>query len=268
MIALSLIIKLSGLGAITGYLLAAVLLLPVNATSHYRLALTLGKLSALLHLATVSAAIFMHNSVSISFFDALSLTALIVVLVTFITQMNLHAPTLLAPVFLFSAIALAVSLLWGYHVPIVTHSSGMLLHIIFSITAYALLCLAAIQAIAVYWVDKSLKHKTRPKWQQALPSLQSMEIQLFRLVDVGWLVLTVAIASGLLFIDDIFAQHLIHKTVFSIISWLLFGAFMLGRQLAGWRGVTAVKWTLGAFAVLVLAYFGSKFVLDIVLQTF
>jgi ABC-type uncharacterized transport system permease subunit len=268
MLDLSLAIKLCGLSAVVGYCLAAVLLLPANMTSNYGRALMLGKFAAALHFCAVGLAILLHQSVSISFFDAFSLTALIVVLVTFITQMNLHAPTLISPVFLFSALAVAVSLLWGDHVPIVTHSSGMLLHIIFSITAYALLCLAALQAIAVYWVDKSLKHKTRPKWQKALPSLQSMEIQLFRLVDVGWLALTVAIVTGLLFIDDIFAQHLIHKTVFSSISWLLFGAFMLGRQLAGWRGVTAVKWTLGAFAALVLAYFGSKFVLDIILQTF
>jgi ABC-type uncharacterized transport system permease subunit len=69
-----------------------------------------------------------------------------------------------------------------------------------------------------------------------------------------------------LFVDDFFAQRLLHKTVLSVLSWLAFGALLIGRWRHGWRGATAVRWTLAAMALLVLAFFGSKFVLELVLQ--
>jgi ABC-type uncharacterized transport system permease subunit len=71
--------------------------------------------------------------------------------------------------------------------------------------------------------------------------------------------------TGILFVQDFFAQHLLHKTVLSVLSWLAFGALLLGRWRQGWRGATAVRWTLAAMALLVLAFFGSKFVLELVL---
>ena len=70
----------------------------------------------------------------------------------------------------------------------------------------------------------------------------------------------------MLFVENLFAQHLMHKTVLSILSWLAFGALLVGRRRYGWRGATAVRWTLAAMALLVLAYFGSKAVLELVLH--
>ncbi|MCB1717000.1 MAG: cytochrome c biogenesis protein CcsA, partial [Candidatus Competibacteraceae bacterium] len=71
---------------------------------------------------------------------------------------------------------------------------------------------------------------------------------------------------GFLFFVDIFAQHLVHKTILSIIAWLLFGILLWGHRRYGWRGPIAVRWTLGGFIVLMLAYFGSKLVLELILQ--
>ena len=93
-----------------------------------------------------------------------------------------------------------------------------------------------------------------------------MESLLFQLIGLGWTALGIAIASGVVFIDDFFAQHLAHKTVFSILSWLMFGILLWGRHYKGWRASTAVRWTFVAFAFLVLGYFGSKFVMEIILQ--
>ena len=83
---------------------------------------------------------------------------------------------------------------------------------------------------------------------------------------LGMVLLTASIFTGIAFLDDIFAQHLVHKTTFSITAWLLFSALLWGRYQLGWRGATAVRWTLWGFAALALAYFGSKFVLELVLQ--
>ena len=93
-----------------------------------------------------------------------------------------------------------------------------------------------------------------------------MESILFEIVWVGLVLLTVAIASGFIFIEDIFAQHLVHKTVLSICAWLLFATLLWGHHQLGWRSQLAARFTLGGFAALALAYAGSKFVLEVLLQ--
>ena len=103
-------------------------------------------------------------------------------------------------------------------------------------------------------------------WLRALPPLTELESLLFRSITVGFVLLTATLLTGLLFVDDLLAQHLVHKTVLSGLSWLAFGALLLGRWRRGWRGAIAVRWTLVAMALLVLAFFGSKFVLELVLH--
>mgnify|MGYP002149488769 CR=1 FL=1 len=101
---------------------------------------------------------------------------------------------------------------------------------------------------------------------RGLPPLVTMEALLFQMIGAGFGALTLSLLSGLFFLDDIFAQHLVHKTVLSIAAWTVFGTLLWGRRRYGWRGRTAIRWTLTGFAVLGLAYFGSKLVLELVLQ--
>ena len=82
----------------------------------------------------------------------------------------------------------------------------------------------------------------------------------------GFLTAALALASGYAFLEDMFAQHLVHKTVLSTLGWLVFGALLMGRFRYGWRGRTAIIWTLSGFVILILAYFGSKAVLELILQ--
>jgi ABC-type uncharacterized transport system permease subunit len=99
-----------------------------------------------------------------------------------------------------------------------------------------------------------------------LPPLQLMETMLFELIWVGVVLLTLSIASGILFLDDIFAQSLVHKTTLTILAWLLFSILLWGRYQLGWRSQTAVRFTLAGFFTLMLGYFGSKLVLELILQ--
>ena len=85
---------------------------------------------------------------------------------------------------------------------------------------------------------------------------------MFRLIGVGFVLLTAALLTGFVFVTDVFAQHLFQKTLLSLVAWTIFGALLIGRWRFGWRGRSAVGWTLGGFGVLALAYFGSKFVLE------
>ena len=97
--------------------------------------------------------------------------------------------------------------------------------------------------------------------------MQTMESLLFNLVAAGFVLLTLALTTGIVFIDDFFAQHLAHKTVFSILAWLIYAVLLWGRFKLGWRGKIATVWTLLGFLALMLAFWGSKFVLEVLLGT-
>ncbi len=95
-----------------------------------------------------------------------------------------------------------------------------------------------------------------------------LERILFRFIAVGFALLTLTAISGILFSEEVFGRplRLDHKTVFTLISWALFGVLLIGRRLRGWRGRTALRLTLAGFAVLLLAYVGTRFVLEVILQ--
>lgn len=93
-----------------------------------------------------------------------------------------------------------------------------------------------------------------------------METLLFQLIGVGFGLLSVSLLSGLMFLENLFTQHLAHKTVLSILAWIVFAVLLWGRAYRGWRGQVAIRWTLGGFFSLMLAYFGSKMVLEIILD--
>jgi ABC-type uncharacterized transport system permease subunit len=122
--------------------------------------------------------------------------------------------------------------------------------------------LAAIQAIVLAIQEKQLRQRHVSGLMRKLPPLQTMETALFQLIITGFALLTVGLITGLMFVEDLLAQHLVHKTVLSVVAWCVFAGLLWGRLRHGWRGKTAVKWTLTGFAILLLAYMGSQFVLE------
>ncbi len=153
-----------------------------------------------------------------------------------------------------------------------THSGGnaphdwrIALHAALSIFAAGLLTLAAAQALALDLLDRLLHKPEQLARVLRMPPMQASEDWLFQLIGAGFFMLSLALLSGLIFVDDLFAQHLVHKTALSILAWLIFGALLLGRRRSGWRGKRAVRWALSGYAALLLAYFGSKLVLEQIL---
>jgi len=202
--------------------------------------------------------------------DLLAMLSLITWLVTLLLLLlaRRHKLTLLilamAPI---SALAtLAAAHAWGDVSPSQQVSPGIAAHIVLSITAYALLTLATIQALYLYWLNLQLHNHHPSGISRYLPPLQTMESLLFGLITFGEILLTAALATGFLFLQDLFAQHLVHKTALSILAWILYGVLLWGHWQQGWRGNTAVRWTLCAFAALMLAFFGSKLALEVILQ--
>lgn len=140
------------------------------------------------------------------------------------------------------------------------------LHAWCALLAYATLAVAALLAVMSWLQERALRRRDYHRWLRALPPLTELEELLFRTIAVGFVLLSATLLTGVLFVDDMLAQHLLHKTVLSVASWLVFGVLLLGHWRWGWRGRKAVHLTLWAMGLLLLALFGTKFVLEMVLQ--
>ena len=141
-------------------------------------------------------------------------------------------------------------------------------HLVISMLAYSFFTIASLHALLMALLEKRLHGGHLGSVSSALPPLLTMESILFRLISCGFVLLTLSLASGILFSEELFGRPLRfnHKTVFGVLSWLIFGALLAGRARYGWRGRTAMRWTLAGFLTLVLAYLGSRFVVDVLLQ--
>ncbi|MFP7721195.1 cytochrome C assembly family protein [Lysobacter sp. A3-1-A15] len=200
------------------------------------------------------------------FFAALSLVGLGMAALTGLYGANGRMAALGVVVF-----PLAAAVLLGYGLQGAESSEQLdwrlQLHAWLALLAYATLAVAALLAVMLWLQERALRRRDFHRWLRALPPLVELEALLFRTVAVGFVLLSATLLTGVLFVQDLLAQHLVHKTALSVVSWLVFGGLLVGRWRRGWRGTTAVGWTLVAMALLVLGYFGSKFVLELVLRT-
>ncbi|TFH88295.1 cytochrome C biogenesis protein [Billgrantia azerbaijanica] len=200
----------------------------------------------------------------------LSASAVVVtaIMVFLLLTVSLAKPVLNVAVGLFPLAGIALLVAVGLPSP--TRSGGLTpgiaLHAISSALAFGLLVIAAMQAVLLGVQNQALRHHHTRGVVQALPPLTTMERLLFELIWAGMALLTLSIASGFAFVDNMFAQHLVHKTILSLAAWVIFAILLVSHHILGWRGMRAVRWTLVGCGVLLLAYFGSKFVLEVILH--
>jgi len=133
--------------------------------------------------------------------------------------------------------------------------------------AYSLFTLAALHAVFMSLAEAALHRHNLTRRLASLPPLLTMEALLFRMIFVAFCLLTLALVSGVMFSEAIFGKAMVldHKTLFAFASWGIFAALLIGRQVYGWRGRVALRWTLAGFMVLLLAYIGSRFVAEVLL---
>jgi ABC-type uncharacterized transport system permease subunit len=133
--------------------------------------------------------------------------------------------------------------------------------------AYSLFTLSALHAVFMGFAERKLHQRSLTKSLASLPPILTMEALLFRMIVIAFALLTLALGSGALFSETIFGKPLVldHKTLFAFVSWGIFAALLIGRRAYGWRGRIALRWTLAGFMVLLLAYIGSRFVVEIIL---
>ena len=169
----------------------------------------------------------------------------------------------------FSAFIVAVNWLLPSPDYSISGSSWLLTsHLIIAVLAYGLFGLAVAQAVLLSFQERHLHNKQPSRLLHTLPPIQTMESLLFEMITLGFILLTFTLTSGTLFSQELFGIPLsfTHHTVFSIGAWIIFGTLLLGRWKLGWRGKTAVRWTIGGFVLLLLAYFGSRFVTEFILR--
>lgn len=236
-----------------------------SATSGHQLALLLGSLGALAHLGVHIGAWRSVGGVDLGFFAALSLVLLGMALLSTAVASNRRFDALGGVVYPLAAVCAGVYALQGSG-PAQALDWRLQLHALLALLAFATLAVAALLAVMLMLQEGALRrrqlHAPLLRW---LPPLTELETLLFRTIAVGFGLLSAALFTGALFVDNLLAQHLMHKTVLSVLSWLVFGALLVGRARYGWRGGRAVRMTLAAMALLLLAFFGSKFVLELVL---
>lgn len=202
----------------------------------------------------------------LGFFFVSSLIFWVVNLIVLISSLKKSLHNLFILLFPLSALAVTASLLGRDTDTQIALSHGLASHVVLSILAYSLLTIATLQALFLAYQNHQLKQKQHMDRVRLLPPLQTMDSLLFEILWAGEILLSLSIISGIWFLDDLFAQHLAHKTVFSIAAWLIYAFLLFGRHRFGWRGYTAIRWTLAGFALLMLAYFGSKLVLELILN--
>lgn len=239
----------------------------LTSRDQHRSSIRLAWVSLALHAGYVGLVFLQYQSLNFSFFNAAALVALFIVLLLLFAAIDKPVEKLGIAVFPLAAALISLDLIFPEQShPLNAHGWQMNVHVLTSITAFSLLNIAAAQAILLAIQDQQLRGHNPKRLMLALPPLQAMETLLFQMISAGLFFLTVALASGFLFMEDLFAQHLAHKTVLSIIAWIIFSSLLLGRLRYGWRGATAIRWTLIGFVLLLLAYFGSKLVLEFILK--
>jgi len=257
-----------GIISIIGYLTSTLLLsIDTFKNTQKRLSVIPAWFAVFLHFFFTFGISQQQSSFNFSIFNTASLILSLVALLLLLATISKPVEKLGLAIFPLAALSLALTLSFPEKSHLLQITSWqMSTHILSSIIAFSLLNIAALQAILLAIQEQQLRKHPPRKFTQTLPPLQTMESLLFQMIATGLIFLTLSLVSGIIFIEDLFAQHLAHKTILAIVAWITFSSLLIGKTMYGWRGQTAVKWTLAGFSFLLLAYFGSKLVLELILQ--
>ncbi len=213
--------------------------------------------------------LFIWGALNLGLVYALSLILWLTVLVYWLARYFYPLSSLQTLVLPLAAVSTALPAIFPEAHILSQPASGLFdTHVLMAMLAYSLFTIAALHAGLMSLVENRLHRARLPKVLQNLPPLMTMETLLFRVIGAGFVLLTITVVSGMLFSEQIFGHPLrfTHMTLFGMASWIVFGVLLWGHHIYGWRGHTAVRWTLSGFGFLVLAYLGTQFVLEVILN--
>lgn len=207
-------------------------------------------------------------AINVGFTNAASLSAWIVTAIFLVTALIRPAYELGAVILPVSGLAVLAAWIWPPGLPDTVQSTGLTIHLLISLVAYGFLALAVVQSVVMSLQEHRLRVHREASILSKLPPLETMEQLLFQFIGIGFLLLSLGLVSGFWFsveeLGEVFVFN--HHTVLSLAAWVIFGSLLVGHFRFGWRGRTATRWTISGFVVLMLAYFGWKFVLEILLD--
>lgn len=222
-----------------------------------------------LHAAVLGQSMLQADGLHLGFGNAVSVVIALAVLIYGIGNFFYRLEALYLLILLVAAILSLSPIVFPPTQPLAnTHLLAFKVHLLIALLAYSLFTIASFHVLLMALVERRLHAGNMPDMLQRLPALLTMEKLLFRIIAAGFILLTLTLLSGIVFSEELFGTPLqfTHKTVFGILSWVIFGALLAGRAFYGWRGRIAVRWTLAGYLSLVLAYIGSRFVIEVILQ--
>ena len=227
-------------------------------------------LPLLLHGYLLYNTLWIAGALNLGLVNALSLILWLTILVYWLAHFFYPIASLKALVLPLGAMGVLLPLIFPATEKVVVQPTSWAFdaHVLAAMLAYSLFTIAALHAGLMSLVENSLHKAKFPVLLRNLPPLLTMETLLFRIITAGFVLLTLTLVSGSIFSEQIFgkAWQFNHKILFGFISWMVFGVLLVGHHFYGWRGRKAVNWTMSGFGFLMLAYIGSKFVLEVILH--
>ena len=226
-----------------------------------------GILAVIFHGFSVYGIIRTSEGYQFGFFEISTLISFSISSLVLISSIRKPLENLFLCLFPLAVIAIAMSLIMPSAFPATDLNVGLATHVLTSVLAYSFITIAALQAVFLAFQNRQLKNHVTGGVISKFPPLQDMELFLFELLWVGQLLLSLGILAGFLFIEDIWGRDgVIHKTFFSMLAWIVFATLLWGRHSIGWRGTSAIRWTLIGFTFLIIGFYGSKFALEFLLS--
>ncbi len=220
----------------------------------------------ILHILALHYPLIQGTAMSLNFFTLASYVMWFISLILFVTTLKRKIESLAIFVLPYTILSMILAMQFTTNLgSFVQMRSGLGLHVLISLLAYSVLLLASFQALLLSYQNMRLHTHQTSGLMRTLPSLEDMEHLLFRFIAIGVILLTFSLITGFIYLDDLFAQHVAHKTILSIIAWIVFSILLFGRWKYGWRGKKAVHWTLAGFIILMIAFFGTRFIQEFVI---
>lgn len=218
----------------------------------------------LLHLATVLQHIITGEGQDLSIVNVGSTTALLITAVIFLLSLRNQQTFLLPLVTGFSAImVLFAGIIPGSVIVHIELHPSLLTHISFALLAYGCLSIAFLYALQLSFINKKLKQKNSAILHSSLPPLMQVEQNLFRLIILGTVLLTLSLASGFFFLEDMFEQRQVHKTILTTVAWCMYVGMIIMHKRSGLKDNTLITLSTIGVILLTLAYFGSRVVKEV-----
>jgi ABC-type uncharacterized transport system permease subunit len=220
-----------------------------------------------IHIVVLKNGIFLEPGQNMSMLNVASLVGWLISVTMVLASFKLPNTILLPVVYSFTGlIVLASSLISSAHLIQISVQPTLLIHISLALFAYACLAIAFLYAVQLSYINLRLKEKKASLLHSSLPPLMAVEKILFKLLLVGTVLLTLSLISGFMFLDNMFAKEQAHKTVLSLIAWGIYSFVVCGHFAFGWRGKPVISATMIGGVLLTLAYFGSRFVREVILN--